>query len=158
MTNKVSLQHVSFSSTPEVRCTCDRCGQGIKNVWSVSFTNNVTYNYGIDCFEKLSKHSNLSEIGKKNFKKLLKSLKKCEENVAKWETMTYEQYEEMYWANIKDEERQFFDGPLKGEYENPNNLSWEEFKARKLDCAIERLNNEKKELDKFNKVWFIVEE
>jgi len=155
---KVSLVNVSFSTAPTVSCTCDRCGQGIKNIWSVSFSNGVTYNYGIDCFEKLSKNSNLTDLGRKNFKKLLKSLKECEEKVAEWGTMTYEQYEEFYWANIKDEERQFFPGPLKGEYENPNNLEWNEFRAWKLDCAIERLNYKKKELNKFNKAWFVVED
>lgn len=155
---KVSLRNVSFSSAPTVSCTCDRCGQGIKNIWSVSFSNDITYNYGIDCFAKLSKNSNLSDLGRKNFKKLLNSLKKCEDWVAMWETMTYEQYEEFYWRNIKDEERQFFAGPLKGEYENPNNLGWEEFKAWKLDCAIESLNCKKKELNKFNKAWFLVED
>lgn len=153
---KVLLRNVSFSSAPTVSCTCDRCGQGIKNIWSVSFSNGITYNYGIDCFAKLSKESNLTDIGRKNFKKLLNSLKKCEEWVAKWETMTYEQYEEIYWANIKDEERQYFPGPLKGEYENPNKLDWNEFKAWKHECAIDSLNYKKKELSKFDKAWFMV--
>lgn len=155
---KVNLVNVSFSTTPTPVCTCDRCGQGIKNVWTLSFSNDVTYHYGIDCFEKLSKNSNLSDIGKKHFKQYLKSLKTWEGHVAKWSTTTFEEYEASYWANIKDEERHLFPGPLKNEYENPNGLDWEGYKAWRYEGCVEGLNNAKKELEKFKKVWFMVED
>ena len=154
---KVSLTSVNFSTTPTPVCTCDRCGQGIKNVWTLSFSNDVTYHYGIDCFEKLSKHSNLSDIGKKHFKEYLKSLKKCESLVSKWANITFEEYEQEYWSNIKDEDKHLYCPPLENEWINPLGLDWEGFKAWKYDCRVESLNDAKKKLDNFKKVWFIVD-
>ena len=155
---KVSLVNVSFSTAPTVSCTCDRCGQGIKNIWSVSFSNGVTYKYGIDCFEKLSKNSNLTDTGRKNFKKLLKSLKQSEEFVAKWSTITYDQYIEEYWANIPEEDRHVYCDPLENEYNNPEHLDWEGYRNYRLNNSMDTLNRKKAELANFKKAWFVVED
>ena len=69
------IKKISFASVGDKEgCTCDRCGQYIKNIWTVQFVEGITMNYGIDCFEKLYKTGNLNDYGKKLMKKALKRL------------------------------------------------------------------------------------
>ena len=55
-------------------CVCDKCGQYIKNIWTVKFDDGLTMNYGIDCFAKLRNTGNLSAYGKKLLKDSMKRL------------------------------------------------------------------------------------
>ena len=71
--------------------TCDRCGQYIMNIWTVRFSNNETIHFGMDCFEKLYKQGGLSAYGIKEFKRLLKHIRKETEMYEKWKNMTEEQ-------------------------------------------------------------------
>ena len=78
------IKSVRFTSTGKAEgCTCDRCGQYIQNIWTVTFTEGMRLNYGIDCFEKVQK-TGLSETARKNIKKALKSIQAYEEGLAKF--------------------------------------------------------------------------
>lgn len=69
------IKKITFATVGQNEgCTCDRCGQYIKNIWTVQFAEGLTMNYGIDCFEKLCKTGHLSDYGKKLMKKSLKSI------------------------------------------------------------------------------------
>ena len=82
------IKKISFSSV-NVRegCTCDRCGQWIKNIWTVDFLEGFSMNYGIDCFEKLCKSGRLSDYGMKLMKKALKSISRYYEWMAEEEAL-----------------------------------------------------------------------
>lgn len=73
-------------------CTCDRCGQYIKNIWSVDYVEGFTVNYGLDCWEKVYKGGKLSQYGEKELRKIMKKLKDYEKMLAtyKSEEMTAE--------------------------------------------------------------------
>ena len=74
------IRKISFSSVDKNQgCLCDRCGQYIKNRWTVKFDDGLTMNYGIDCFEKLKNTAKLSSYGNKIFKNAMKRLKDIEQ-------------------------------------------------------------------------------
>ena len=78
------IKSVRFSSVGKAEgCTCDRCGQYIQNIWTVTFTEGMSLNYGLDCFEKVQK-TGLSETARKNIKKALKSIQAYEEQLARF--------------------------------------------------------------------------
>jgi hypothetical protein len=78
------IKSVRFSSVGKSEgCTCDRCGQYIQNIWTVTFTEGMILNYGIDCFEKVQK-TGLSAVARKNIKKALKSIQAYEEQIARF--------------------------------------------------------------------------
>lgn len=85
------IKSINFSSvSPKQGCSCDRCGQYIRNIYSVLFTDGVTMNYGLDCFEKLCKTGKLSEYGRKTLKKAIKDLKIWQGHLEKRLTLTKE--------------------------------------------------------------------
>lgn len=81
------LVNINFAHVGRLEgCTCDRCGQYIQNVWTVTDSDGVTFHYGIDCFEKLGKESRLTSYGVKLFKKLLGRLQRWNERLERWES------------------------------------------------------------------------
>ena len=69
------IRKMSFSSVVEQEgCTCDRCGQYIRNIWTVNFDDGVSMNFGIDCFAKLRNTAKLSSHGVKVLKDAMKRL------------------------------------------------------------------------------------
>lgn len=63
---------------------CDRCGQYIRNIWTVEYTDGVIMHFGIECFEKLSKET-LTTMGMKTMKKALKKLQNWTDKLDAWE-------------------------------------------------------------------------
>ena len=85
------IKEINFSSVGRMMgCTCDKCGQYIQNIWTVTFTDGVRMNYGIDCFRKLCATGNLSDYGKKLMNKALKSLKHWQEKLEAEKLLTEE--------------------------------------------------------------------
>lgn len=80
----IRFDHVDKNSG----CTCNKCGQYIQNVWTVSFAGGLVMNYGIDCFEKVYKSGTLTAQGIKEFRKLLKSIQDHKEGCDKWKNIT----------------------------------------------------------------------
>lgn len=78
------IKKISFSSVGKQEgCTCDRCGQYIKNIWTVEYEEGLRMNYGIDCFEKIYKKG-LNATGSKLMKKIMVSIKSYEEGLAQY--------------------------------------------------------------------------
>lgn len=79
------IARIRFSSVDTQQgCSCDRCGQWIKNIWSVDYAEGFTVNYGIDCWEKVYKAGKLSSYGEKELRKIMKRIKGYEEMLAKF--------------------------------------------------------------------------
>lgn len=69
------IKKISFARVGKNEgCTCDKCGQYIRNIWTVDYADGVRLNLGIDCFDKLNKSSNLTTYGLKLFKQAMKSI------------------------------------------------------------------------------------
>ena len=134
------IKKISFESVGQREgCTCDRCGQYIKNIWTVQFAEGLTMNYGIDCFEKLTKTGHLTDYGKKLMKKTLKGIKNIEIRIQEQMEMTEDI--DRGWKSVKDT-------VWHGEpYEEYKRWMIEEFWMTHL----ERMN---KEIEKFSKVDF----
>lgn len=78
------IKKISFSSVGKQEgCTCDRCGQYIKNIWTVEYEEGLRMNYGIDCFEKIYKKG-LNATGSKLMKKIMVSIKSYEDRLAQY--------------------------------------------------------------------------
>ena len=89
------IKSISFSSvSTNYGCTCDRCGQWIKNIWTVKFDDGISMNFGIDCFEKLCKSGKLTRYGEKLMRDTLKSIAFYSEQLKMWETITEQEAEE----------------------------------------------------------------
>lgn len=79
------IAKIRFSSVSRNEgCTCDRCGQYIRNIWTVTYKEGFSINYGIDCWEKVYKGGQLSQYGEKEIRKIMKSIKAYEEMLAKY--------------------------------------------------------------------------
>lgn len=69
------IKKIRFNRTgKEDGCLCDKCGQYIRNIWTVDYTDGVTLRFGIDCYEKLNKESGLTTYGQKLLKKATKRI------------------------------------------------------------------------------------
>lgn len=67
----IKMIHFDSVSTNE-GCTCDKCGQYIKNIWSVEFTTGDTFHYGIDCWQKIQATGGLNKQNKREFNRIMK--------------------------------------------------------------------------------------
>lgn len=65
-------------------CLCDKCGQYIRNIVTVAYTDGLTLNYGQDCFDNMWKNGRLTDHGKKLFRKALKYKKAHDVEYAKY--------------------------------------------------------------------------
>lgn len=73
------IKKIRFSSVGRNEgCTCDRCGQYIRNIWTVDYVEGFTVNYGIDCWEKVYKEGKLSKYGEKELRKIMKRIRNYE--------------------------------------------------------------------------------
>lgn len=75
-----NIKSILFHSVnqKEYGCNCDRCGQWLKNIWTVSYTDGTSINYGIDCFEKVYKGSKGGKLNKEGTKIMNRALKSIE--------------------------------------------------------------------------------
>lgn len=90
-----SIKRISFAHTGKNEgCKCDKCGQWITNIWTVEWTDGLIQNYGIDCFDKLSKTGNLTKQDKAKFEKLLKKQEHYTEELELWKNLTEQEAEE----------------------------------------------------------------
>ena len=86
-----TIKRIDFStvSTNE-GCRCDRCGQWIKNIWTVTYKEGFSLHYGLDCWEKIYKHSNLSKQGEKLLRKHMKSIESYQKAMQRQAELTEE--------------------------------------------------------------------
>lgn len=84
------IKKISFESVGKNEgCQCDKCGQYIRNIWTVDFQDGIRMNFGIDCFEKMSK-GKLNDYGMKLMKKALKSIETYQKLLDKEKALTEE--------------------------------------------------------------------
>ena len=125
-------------------CTCDRCGQWIKNVWTVEFVEDLTMHYGIDCFEKLLKSGNLTDYGKKLMKKALKGMKR-----------TYAAMEKA--ADLKEEDDIWWQAQQRDKLSAWNGESYESYKQWLLSSFYPyHIERYQKEIEKLKKADFAI--
>lgn len=125
-------------------CLCDRCGQYIQNIWTVSYSDGLVCHFGIDCFEKLTKESKLTSYGERELKKAMKSIEKHREMFEREKSLTAAtdvawQSEQMEW----NKEHYWHGRP------------WEEYHEWMLNVWYpERFKDDQKQIDRFSKVNF----
>ena len=125
-------------------CVCDRCGQYIRNIVTVSFTDDVTMHYGIDCFEKLSKTGNLTTQGKKMLKKAVEQIDNWTCELAKWKNGEYTAENRIDWQ-LEQEDKM---SPWYG-------LNFAEYRNWYIEKFIPvRLEEQQKTINKFRKANF----
>lgn len=127
-------------------CVCDRCGQYIRNIWTVQYADGVTMRFGIDCFEILTKESGLSAYGRKQLNKALKSIEKHRELYEREKNLTEET--DIAWQNIQHpwdyEARDYW-------YDRP----WEEYHEWRMNEFFKiRFEEDQREIDRFSGVNF----
>ena len=140
------IKRISFSTVPtKLGCNCDRCGQWIKNIWTVEYKEGFTINYGIDCFEKVYKNSGLSQQGEKMLKKSLKYIKEL-----------YKQLDDYKNGKITaetDKGYQFAQTCDGGHYWKGK--PYEEYKAFMIDeCLPAWIEKQEQGLEKFKNINF----
>lgn len=125
---------------------CDRCGQYIQNIWTVTYSDGVVARFGIDCFEILCKESKLTSFGQKELKKALKKIQEHQEWYEKEKSLTEET--DIRWQNIQHpwdyESKDYWFGK-----------PWEEYHEWMLNEFFKvRFEEDQKQIDRFNKVNF----
>lgn len=146
------IKSISFSSvSTNYGCTCDRCGQWIKNIWTVKFDDGISMNFGIDCFEKLYKGGKLTKAGEKVMKDALKSIEYWNKAHEEWESMTeVEARERGLLAEL--DPNSYCNRYVKSYW---CDRTFEEYRDWMLNELIpERLKEAQKKIDKFSKVNF----
>ena len=141
------IKRIRFSSVGRNEgCTCDRCGQYIRNIWTVDYAEGFSVNYGIDCWEKVYKGGKLSQYGEKEMRKIMKAIADYEKMLATYKSgeMTAETD-----GGYKSAQMDCFrDGYWYGR-------PYEEYKAWMIDEFIPaRIESKQDELKKFNKIDF----
>lgn len=124
-------------------CSCDVCGQPLKNVWTVTFDDYSSMDFGVDCYEKMCK-TKLSKFGMKTMKKALERIERFQTQLDKYLSgeMT-EDTDERYKARQQDEQDYWYGRP------------YEEFKDWMInEWFPERFKNVQKDIDKFKNVSF----
>ena len=140
------IKNIHFQSVDTNEgCTCDRCGQHIKNIWTVEYKEGLVMHYGIDCWEKVYK-AGLNTNGRKILTRTMKSLQAYEERLAGYVngTMTEEtdityQNEQAGWQSDS-----YWHGKSFDEYK----------KWMVTDFLPYRIELAQKELEKLGKVNF----
>lgn len=146
------IKSITFSAVgTNYGCTCDRCGKGIKNIWTVKFDDGISLNYGIDCYEKMYKNGTLTKAGVKVMKDALKSIEHYTKYRAEWEAMT----------ETEAKEKGLLDKLDPNAYCNRYNKSYwcgrtfQEYKEWVIGEFIPaRLADAQKKIDRFSKVNF----
>lgn len=139
------ITNIQFSSVDKMHgCTCDRCGQWIRNIVSVSYDDGLTLNYGQDCFDKLSKGSRLTTYGMKLLKKTMKSLKYYQGQLEKYESGEYNEENDNSYLASQTLWETYWTGKPYSEYR-----TWMIEK-----CLPENIERVMKELKRFEKVNF----
>lgn len=125
-------------------CTCDRCGQYIRNIWTVEYKEGFKVNYGIDCWEKVYKAGQLNKYGEKEMRKIMKSIKGYEEMLAMFVSGEINEENDSGWKYSQTEKRDAWYGKPYEEYKN-----WmiNEFFPYRISIEQERLK-------KFSKIDF----
>ena len=122
-------------------CTCDKCGQYIRNIWTVTYQDGVIMNFGTDCFEKMNK-GNLNAYGQKLMKDALKWIEKHQQNFEAEKMKTAET--DLAWqCTQEDKESCWYGRP----YEEYHKWMLEEFYPV-------RFAEDQKRIDRFKKVNF----
>ena len=140
------IKKISFTSVGKQEgCTCDRCGQYIRNIWTVEYKEGLKMNYGIDCWEKVYKEG-LNKQGAKLLKNVMKSIQFYEESLAQYVSGELtEDNDESYKATQADWNK---DNCWYGK-------SFEEYKEWLVnDFFPYRIGRKQEELSKFSKVNF----
>lgn len=122
---------------------CDRCGQYIRNIYTVYYSDGYVMHCGVECFKKLRESGRLSDYGMKVLMKIAKKIKQYSEELAMWKTLTEEEAEEkklLYPLHYYEA----WQGKTFEEYKEWNINKW--YPARFAECE--------KELAKFNKIDF----
>lgn len=134
---------IRFSSVPTNEgCSCDRCGQWIKNVWAVSFSDGVKLKFGIDCFEKMINNSRLDVYRRKLMKKTMKRLTNYSEREER--ERSYTEDTDPCWRNIQNDPDDYWNG-----------RTWEEYHEWMLkEFYPARIADVKRELAKFKNIDF----
>lgn len=138
------ISKISFASVDTLHgCTCDRCGQWIKNIITVDYDDGLTLHYGMDCYEKLWTSNRLNDFGKKLMRKTLKSLARYEEQYQKYVSGEMTAENDPSWQATQYEWSQtYWTGRPYEEYKQWMIEEW--YPQRFKDCQ--------KEVDKFSKV------
>ena len=141
------IKKIDFNKVGEQEgCLCDRCGQYIKNIWTVEYTDGVIAHFGIDCFEILNKESGLTAFGQKELKKALKKIQEHSEWFEKEQALTEET--DIAYHNLQHpfewESKSYWYG-----------RSWAEYHEWRLNKFFgERFAEDQKQIDRFGKVNF----
>lgn len=140
------IKKISFSRVGKQEgCTCDRCGQYIRNIWTVEYTEGICMNYGLDCWEKIYKEG-LNKQGEKILRKAMKSIEKYEDSLAKYTSgeLTAENDESYKVTQADWNKDDYWHGRTFEEYRD-----W-----MITEFFPSRISGAQKELQKFSKVNF----
>ena len=139
------IKKITFDRVPKnYGCQCDRCGQYIQNIWTVQYTDGITLNYGIDCFEKLYKSGNLNQYGIKLLKKAIKWIEYYSTELKKWQSGEYTEENCIKWQYEQSDKESAWYGQTFEEYKQWQIEKW--FPARLAD--------QQKEIDRLSKANF----
>ena len=129
-------------------CTCDRCGQYIRNIVIVDWADGLTMRYGQDCFDKLWKDGKLNQHGKKLMRSALKSIEYWSDQLAKYQSGEINEKNDLAWQNMQ----------VKLPYESPDywyGREYEEYRSWIINEVIPmRFAEAQKEVNKFARVNF----
>lgn len=141
----MKIKRIRFNSvSTDEGCKCDKCGQWIKNIWTVEFANGMNVNFGIDCFEKMTKEK-LNAYGMKQMKSALKRIQMWSEKLQKWSDGEYTEDNCEAW---KAEQADWSDSYWKGR-------SFDEYEEFMINQFIpRRLQDAEEELNKFRNINF----
>lgn len=126
-------------------CCCDKCGQYIRNIWTVEYQDGVVMSFGIDCFSKLNK-GKLNAYGMKLMNKALKSIEYYQQMFEAEKVLTEET--DLRYQHTQEHVDWKDDDVWYGQ-------PWEEYHKWMLEVWYPAMfENAQKEINRFKKVNF----
>lgn len=138
------IKRISFESVGKAEgCTCDRCGQYIRNIWTVEYKEGLTMHYGLDCWQKVCRQG-LNQHGMKLMKKAMKAIQNYEERLAKYTSGEMTVETDQGWLADQEDKMSAWYGH-----------TFEEYRAWMINEFFPyRIAEAQKELAKFGKINF----
>lgn len=140
------IKKIRFDHTDDTNggCTCDRCGQYIRNIYTVTYTDGVVMHFGIDCFEKLNKASKLTTQGMKIMRKALRNIEFYSEKLNEWKNGVWTEENCIAWQIEKEDKLSYW-----------SDKTFEEYKDWHInEFYPARFAEAQKQIDRFRKIDF----
>ncbi len=140
------IKKITFDTAGEKEgCTCDRCGQYITRIYTVSYSDEVEFHYGLDCFNRLCRENRLNAYGMKLMRQASRDLARYQQELDDYVSGKMTAENDGRWKHFQNDDQ---NGAWYG-------ADYEEYRQWMIDVWYPaRFADVQKKIDKFKNIDF----